>query len=71
MYNSVQKLAFAYRNCPLSLETTKHFQTYISVSFYTRRRAEYRRRNSEAVSHNYEERRVDRGDRHTSLSEAN
>jgi len=28
-------------------------------------------RNSEAVSHNYEERRVDRGDRHTSLSEAN
>jgi len=32
MYNTkfVQKLAFAYRNCPLSLETTKHFQTYIN-----------------------------------------
>jgi len=31
MYNTkfVQKLAFAYRNCPLSLETTKHFQTYM------------------------------------------
>ena len=32
MYNTkfVQKLAFAYRNCPLSLETTKHFQAYIN-----------------------------------------
>jgi len=32
MYNAkiVQKLAFAYRNCPLSLETTKHFQAYIN-----------------------------------------
>jgi len=32
MYNTkfVQKLAFAYRNCPLSLETTKHSQTYIN-----------------------------------------
>ena len=31
MYNIkfVQKLAFAYRSCPLSLETTKHFQAYI------------------------------------------
>jgi len=31
MYNIkfVQKLAFAYRNCPLSLETTKHFQALI------------------------------------------
>jgi len=30
MYNTkfVQKLAFAYRNCPLSLETTKHFLAY-------------------------------------------
>ena len=26
----VQKLASAYRNCPLSLETTKHFQAYIN-----------------------------------------
>jgi len=26
----VQKLAFAYRNCPLSPETTKHFQAYIN-----------------------------------------
>jgi len=26
----VQKLAFAYRTCPLSLETTKHFQAYIN-----------------------------------------
>ena len=32
MYNTkfVQKLAFAYRNCPLSLEATKHFQAYIN-----------------------------------------
>jgi len=32
MYNTkfVQKLAFAYRNCPLSRETTKHFQAYIN-----------------------------------------
>jgi len=32
MYDTkfVQKLAFSYRNCPLSLETTKHFQTYIN-----------------------------------------
>ena len=32
MYDTkfVQKLAFAYRNCPLSLETTKHFQAYIN-----------------------------------------
>jgi len=32
MYNNkfVQKLAFAYRNCPLSLETTKHLQAYIN-----------------------------------------
>ena len=31
MYNTkfVQKLAFAYRNCPFSPETTKHFQAYI------------------------------------------
>ena len=28
--NCVQKLAFAYRNYPLSLETTKHFQAYIN-----------------------------------------
>jgi len=26
----VQKLAFAYRSCALSLETTKHFQAYIN-----------------------------------------
>ena len=32
MYSTkfVQKLAFAYRTCPLSLETTKHFQAYIN-----------------------------------------
>jgi len=32
MYNTkfVQKLAFAYRNCPLSLEITKHLQAYIN-----------------------------------------
>jgi len=32
MYNTkfAQKLAFAYRNCPLSLETTKHFQANIN-----------------------------------------
>ena len=32
MYNTKvgKKLAFAYRNCPLSLETTKHFQAYIN-----------------------------------------
>ena len=32
MYNTkfVKKLAFAYRNCLLSLETAKHFQTYIN-----------------------------------------
>ena len=26
----LKKLAFAYRNCPLSLKTTKHFQAYIN-----------------------------------------
>jgi len=32
MYNTkfVQQLAFAYRNCPLSLETAKHFQAYLN-----------------------------------------
>jgi len=32
MYNTkfVQTLAFTYRNCPLSLETTKHMKTYIN-----------------------------------------
>jgi len=32
MYNTkfVQKLALAYRNCPLNLETTRHFQAYIN-----------------------------------------
>jgi len=36
MYNAkfVQKLAFAYRNCPLSLETTKHFLAYIYFVLY-------------------------------------
>ena len=41
MYNTkfVQKLAFAYRNCPLSLETAKHFQAYInSLLWFTGRR---------------------------------
>jgi len=35
MYNTklVQTLAFAYSHCPLSLETTKHFQTYINSLF--------------------------------------
>jgi len=28
----VPKLAFVYRNCPLSLETTKRFQAYINMN---------------------------------------
>jgi len=37
MYNTkfVQKLAFAYRNCPLILETTKHFQAYINCLLWS------------------------------------
>jgi len=43
MYNTkfVQKLAFAYRNCPLSLETTKHFQAYTVVKVDRRIRWHY------------------------------
>jgi len=37
MYNSkfVQKLVFAYRICPLSLETIKHFQAYINCLLWS------------------------------------
>jgi len=32
--NFIQKLAFAYRNCPLSLKTTKHFHIENNSSIF-------------------------------------